>query len=96
MCGALPATPHLQLLRWEELSYLHYSLNEPSSENLPMKIFEVPPCFGKRPTTWSIEVHDSSTLSIVITSVYSYRDRFDAMGVPGGRIGATDRRSSFY
>ena len=95
MCGALPATPQLQLLRWEELSYPHYSLNEPSSD-LPMKIFEVPPCFGKRPTTWSIEVHDSSTLSIVITSVYSYRDRFDAMGVPGGRIGATDTSKGDY
>ena len=61
-----------------------------------MKIFEVPPYFGKRPTTWSIEVHDRNTLSIVITQVYSYRDRFDAMGVPGGRIGATDTSKGDY
>ena len=61
-----------------------------------MKIFEVPPCFGKRPTTWSIEVHDSTTLSIIITQVYSFRERFDNMGVPGGRIGATDTSKGDY
>ncbi len=74
---------------WENVSYPNYTLNEPSNK-LPMSIFEAPPCFGKRPATFSLEIHDESTLSIVISQVYAYRNRFEAMGIPGGRVGVTE------
>ena len=74
---------------WEDVSYPNYTLNEPSNK-LPIAIFEAPPCFGKRPATFSLEIHDESTVSIVIAGVYVYRDRFEAMGIPGGRVGVTD------
>ena len=57
---------------WEGLSYGNYTLNEPSTK-LPVGAFESPPCFGKRPCTFSIEVHASSTISIVINQVSSMR-----------------------
>ncbi len=80
---------------WENLSYPNYTLNEPSTE-LPVSIFESPPCFGKRPATFSIEVHDSSTMSIVITQVYAFREKFDAMGISGGRVGVTETSKGDY
>lgn len=75
---------------WDNLTYPKYTLNEPSSAALPVSIYEAPPCFGKRPATWAVELHDSTCLSVVVTQVYPYRDRFEAMGIPGGRVGATD------
>ena len=53
---------------WEGLSYTSYTLNEPTSK-LPIGVFESPPCFGKRPCSFSIEIHSRTTISIVITQV---------------------------
>ena len=80
---------------WENLSYPQYELNEPSRK-LPVDIFESPPAFGKRPTSFAIEIHDPTHVSIVITQVYPYRERFDAMGVPGGRVGVTETSKGDY
>jgi len=64
-------------------------LNEPS-DKLPVSIFEAPPCFGKRPAAFAIEVLDASTVSIVISQVYNFRDRFEEMGIQGGRVNVTE------
>ena len=51
---------------------------------------QAPWIFGKRVPHFSIEVHDGSTVSIVITQVWAYRELFEAEGIQGGRMGATD------
>ena len=82
---------------WENLAYPNYTLNEPQpSDKLPVSIFESPPCFGKRPATFAIDVHDASTVSIVISQVYAFRDRFEDMGIQGGRVGVTETSRGDY
>ena len=71
---------------WDKLVYDSYTLQEPTDEGLCMKCFEVAPVFGKRPTTFSVEVQDDKTVSLVISQVYIFRERFEALGVPGGRV----------
>ena len=67
---------------WENLSFPNYTLNEPS-DKLSVSVFEAPPCFGKRPAAFAIEVLDASTISVVISQVYNFRDRFEEMGTLG-------------
>ena len=75
---------------WEELKlYPNYTLNEPAAK-LPAAIFEAPPTFGKKPMTWSVEIHDESHLSVVITQVFPFRPRFEARGIQGGRINISE------
>ena len=69
---------------WEDdLGYPNYKV----SNQTGMGLFESPPCFGKRPVTWAIEIIDMQTLNIVISQVYPYRTRFENMGITGGRVG---------
>ena len=74
---------------WEDLKYPNYTLNEPTIK-LPVAMFESPPCFGKKPITWNVEIHDESHLSLVITQVYAFKSRFEANGIQGGRINITE------
>ena len=49
-----------------------------------MGLFESPPCFGKRPVTWAVEIIDMQTLNIVISQVYPYRTRFEKWALQAG------------
>jgi hypothetical protein len=80
---------------WDDLQYENYTLNEASNDP-PLKFFEAAPCYGKKVTTFSIEVHSSTELSIVITHVYAFRDGFEKHGVKGGRFGATANTKGDY
>ena len=80
---------------WENLSFPNYTLNEPS-DKLPVSVFEAPPCFGKRPAAFAIEVLDKKTVSIVISQVYNFRDRFEEMGIQGGRVNVTETSRGDY
>ena len=55
---------------WDDLEYKEYSYNEPAKE-VPLKIFEAPPPYGKRIVTLQIELDE-------------YRDRFIAKEIGGG------------
>ena len=80
---------------WDDLSYESYTLNE-SASKVPLGYFEGPPCFGKKVPTFSIEIHNDKEVSVVVTQVYSYRDRFEAHGIQGGRVGATESSKGEY
>ena len=40
--------------------------------------------------TFAVEIHSETTLSVVITQVWNYREMFESHGVQGGRMGATE------
>ena len=83
---------------WENMTYSGLQLNEPSerSSDLPMTLFEAPPCFGKKPVAMSVEIHDAETVSLVFVNTYVYKDRLDALGISGGRINVTDNSKGDY
>ena len=61
---------------WDDLEYKEYSYNEPTKE-LPLKIFEAAPPFGKRIVTLQIELEGTDKASLVFSGrLYAYRDRF--------------------
>ena len=80
---------------WENLTYAGFQLNEPTAD-LPMTLFEAPPCFGKKVVTMSVEIHDASTVSLVFMNTYVYKANLDALGVGGGRINVTDTSKGDY
>ena len=61
---------------WDDLEYKEYSYNEPTKE-LPLRIFEAAPPFGKRIVTLQIELEGTDKASLVFSGrLYAYRDRF--------------------
>ena len=69
---------------WDDLEYKEYSYNEPTKD-LPLKIFEAPPPYGKRIVTLHCELEGTDKLSLVIAGrIYEYRDRFQTKEIPGG------------
>jgi len=81
---------------WDKLAYENSTLQEPTDEGLCMECFQVAPVFGKRPTTVSVEVQDEKTVSLVFSQVYIFRERFEVLGVPGGRVGASENAKGDY
>ena len=69
---------------WADLEYKEYSYNEPTKD-LPLKIFEAPPPYGKRIVTLHCKLEGTKKLSLVFAGrIYEYRDRFQTKGIPGG------------
>jgi len=81
---------------WDALQYSETQLNEPAHGNLPMGVFESPPVYGKKPVAISCEVHDEHTVSLVYCNTYAFLDRFNAAGISGGRINATETSKGDY
>ena len=74
----------------DDLEYKEYSYNEPTKD-LPLKIFEAPPPYGKRIVTINIETEGSDKVSMIFAGrIYEYRDRFQAKEIPGGLPGSGD------
>ena len=74
----------------DDLEYKEYSYNEPTKD-LPLKVFEAPPPYGKRIVTINIETEGSDKVSLIFAGrIYEYRDRFQAKEVPGGFPGSGD------
>ena len=72
----------------DDLEYKEYSYNEPTKD-LPLKIFEAPPPYGKRIVTINIETEGSDKVSVIFAGrIYEYRDRFQAKEIPGGFPGS--------
>ena len=74
----------------DDLEYKEYSYNEPTKD-LPLKIFEAPPPYGKRIVTINIETEGSDQVSLIFAGrIYEYRDRFQTKEIPGGFPGGGD------
>ena len=72
------------------MEYKEYSYNEPTKD-LPLKIFEAPPPYGKRIVTINIETEGSDKVSVIFAGrIYEYRDRFQTKEIPGGVPGSGD------
>ena len=72
----------------DDLEYKEYSYNEPTKD-LPLKVFEAPPPYGKRIVTINIETEGSDKVSLIFAGrIYEYRDRFQAKEIPGGFPGS--------
>ena len=70
---------------FDEMEYEHYVVEAPK-KSLPLKFFECQPCASKRILTLNIEVHTSTTLSMVISgNTWPYRIRLDEYEVPSAR-----------
>ena len=70
----------------DELSYEHYTCNEPSSDPLPLLWKECQPCIGKRFVTLHLQIEDESHLSALWSgNTWSFRQRLDEAGVKVGR-----------
>ena len=75
---------------WDDLEYKEYSYNE-LTKDLPLKIFEAPPPYGKRIVTINIETEGSDKVSVICARrIYEYRDRFQAKEIPRGFPGSGD------
>ena len=81
---------------WDDLEYKEYSYNEPTKD-LPLKIFEAPPPYGKRIVTLHCELEGNDKLSLVIAGrIYEYRDRFQTKEIPGGFPGGDGEEKGKY
>jgi len=80
---------------FDEMEYDNYTLNE-ATDHPPLKFFEAVPVYGKKVTKLSIEVHNTTEISIVITHVYAFRDGFEKLGIQGGRCGASEKSRGEY
>ena len=80
---------------WDELQYDNYTLND-ATKTPPLKYFEAAPVYGKKVTTFNIEIHNDTEVSIVITHVFSYRGGFEKKCIDGGRINATNFSKGDY
>ena len=70
------------------MEYKEYSYNEPTKD-LPLKILEAPPPYGKRIVTINIETEGSDKVSVIFAGrIYEFRDRFQAKEIPGGFPGS--------
>ena len=91
-------TPHVGINLddvWDELQYDMYTLND-ATKTPPLKYFEAAPVYGKKVTSFNIETHNDTEISIVITHVFSYREGFERNGIQGGRINATPTSKGDY
>ena len=91
-------TPHVGINLddvWDELQYDMYTLND-ATKTPPLKYFEAAPVYGKKVTSFNIETHNDTEISIVITHVFSYREGFERNGVQGGRINVTPTLKGDY
>ena len=91
-------TPHTDIdidQIWDDLTFDNYTLNDATNEP-PLKYFSAAPCWGKKVTKFSIEIHSNTEISIVITHVYPYREGFEKYGVQGGRIASTANSKGDY
>ena len=78
------------------LSYENYTLNAPA-KSLPLKFFECHPCAGKRVLTLNVEPTTDKTISVVVSgNSFSYRERLDALGVPGGYHTEPDGSKQYF
>lgn len=92
-------TPHIDIniddTTWDELKYESYTLNDPT-KTPPLKFFEAAPVYGKKVSSFNIEIHNNSEISIVMTHVFPYREGFERFGVQGGRINVTPTSKGDY
>ena len=73
-----------------------YSYNEPTRD-LPLKIFEAPPPYGKRIVTLQIELEGTEKASLVFAGkIYEFRDRLQAKEIPGGFPGGEGEEKGKY
>ena len=79
----------------DEFEFDNYILND-ETKTPPLKIFEAAPVYGKKVTTFNIEILNDVEVNIVITHVYAFRDGFETIGIQGGRIGATSNTKGEY
>ena len=77
--------PHTGIcINIDGMDYEHYTLNAPAN-SLPLKFFECHPCASKKILTLNVEPTTEQSVSVVVSgNSFSYRDRLDALGVPGG------------
>ena len=89
--------PHVGIdINIDGLAYEHYTLNTPA-KSLPLKIFECHPCAGKRVLTLNVEATTDQTVSVVVSgNSFSYRDRMDALAVPGGYHTDADGTKQYF
>ena len=89
--------PHLGVdINIDGLAYEHYTLNTPA-KSLPLKFFECHPCAGKRVLTLNVEPTTDQTVSVVVSgNSFSYRDRMDALGVPGAYQTDADGTKQYF
>ena len=81
---------------WDDLEYKEYSYNEPTKD-LPLKIFEAAPPYGKRIVTLQMELEGTDKVSLVFSGrLYEYRDRFIAKEIGGGFTGDGDDKGKYY
>ena len=90
---------HLHLaitINLDGLGYEHYTLNEPT-KSLPLKFFECHPCAGKRVLTLNVEPTTDRLISVVVSgNSFSYRERMDALAVPGGYHTGSDGAKQYF
>ena len=80
---------------WDDLEYKEYSYNEPTKD-LPLKIFEAAPPYGKRIVTLQMELEGTDKVSLVFSGrLYEYRDRFIAKEIGGGFPGEGDDKGKY-
>ena len=89
--------PHLGItINLDGLRYEHYTLNGPT-KSLPLKFFECHPCAGKRVLTLNVEPTTDHTISVVVSgNSFSYRERMDALAVPGGYHTGADGAKQYF
>ena len=67
----------------EQLAYEHCVVEAPSA-SVPLGIFEAQPVISKRIVTINVQPEGADTVSILVSgSMWVYRARFDAQGIPG-------------
>ena len=80
---------------WDDLEYKEYSYNEPTKD-LPLKIFEAAPPYGKRIVALQMEVESTDNVSLVFSGrLYEHRDRFIAKGIGGGFPSECDDKGKY-
>ena len=79
----------------DELSYEHYSLEEPAV-TLPLSLFSVQPCIGKRVVTIHLQPESESVLSVLIAGqTWNFKPALDDAGISGAYFGEGEGRKYF-
>ena len=77
-------------------AYEGVMVNEPA-RSLPLKVFQVQPCFGKKIVTMLIETENAPRINIVFSGqVLPYRSRFDDFGIPPAHITDESGQKTYF
>ena len=89
--------PHTGIrVNLDGMGYENYTLNVPT-KSLPLKFFECHPCASKKILTLNVEPTTEQSVSVVVSgNSFSYRDRLDALGVPGGYHTDADGTKQYF